>query len=127
LREKYEITSDADWNDITKNKALRLAISAESERRMLNGDAAREAAAKEFTKAPEILGKILENERNSPKHRIDAAKELRATAHPSDEKSDTETDRIHIIINMGGDEKLVVDAPIKPLPPNEAWNEPNAE
>ena len=94
---------------------------------MLNGDAAREAAAKEFTKAPEILGKILENERNSPKHRIDAAKELRATAHPSDEKSDTETDRIHIIINMGGDEKLVVDAPIKPLPPNEAWNEPNAE
>src|SRR5262249_61782522 len=42
LREKYEISSDADWDKIITNKPLRLAINAECERHMLNGDAARE-------------------------------------------------------------------------------------
>src|SRR5262245_32737368 len=74
LQEKYDIDPN-DWDSIVKNKPLRFAISRECERRMLNNDAAREAAAKQFTKAPAALGKILENEQNSPKHRIDAARE----------------------------------------------------
>jgi hypothetical protein len=75
IREKYDITPDA-WVEITKNKSLRLAITRECERRMLNNDAAREAAAKQFTKAPEVLGGILEDQKASPRHRIEAAKEL---------------------------------------------------
>jgi len=125
IREKYEISSDADWNEIIKNKPLRLAINSECERRMLNGDASREAAAKQFTKAPEVLGKILENEQNSPRHRIEAAKELRATAHTGAEKTGPDADRVIITINLGGDEKLVVDS--GPLPPRRNKEASDAE
>src|SRR5262245_57790992 len=92
LQEKYDI-DPSDWNDIIKNKPLRLAINSECERRMLNGDGAREAAAKQFTKAPAVLGGILEDQGASPRHRIEAAKELRATARAGDEKTGTDADR----------------------------------
>src|SRR5262249_22555595 len=58
LQEKYSIDPN-DWNDILNNKALRLAISAECDRRMLNGTAAQESAAKIFTESPEAMGSIL--------------------------------------------------------------------
>jgi len=108
--EKYDITPD-DWTAITQSKAVRLAVSAEHERRMLNNDASREAAAKQFTKAPEILGGILENERASPRHRIEAAKELRATAHSGDEKPGADAERVIVTINLGNapEDKLVFD------------------
>src|SRR5262249_10342780 len=110
IREKYEITSDADWSAITQNKALRLAINAECERRMLNGIAAQEAAAKIFMDSPTIMGEILNDKSASPRHRIEASKELRATARVGDEKSDTEVDRVVINISLGADEKIVVDS-----------------
>jgi hypothetical protein len=86
--EKYGIEYNA-WTEIAKNKAVRLAVNAEHERRILNGDAAREAAAKLFAEAPEVLGKILHNEHASPRHRIEAAKALRATANTGAEKPAT--------------------------------------
>src|SRR5262249_29440295 len=108
LQEKYSI-DPSDWNDIVNNKALRLAISAECDRRMLNGDSAKESAAKIFTEAPEVLGSILRDNKASPRHRIEASKELRATAHSDDEKPGAEKDRVIVTINLGGDERLVVD------------------
>src|SRR5262245_20248220 len=39
VREKYDIT-ETDWTAITQNKAVRLAVNAEHERRTLNGTAA---------------------------------------------------------------------------------------
>jgi hypothetical protein len=124
LQEKYDI-APTDWNDIIKNKPLRLAISRECERRMLNNDAAREAAAKQFTKAPEILGGILEDQRASPRHRIEAAKELRATARTGDEKPGIDSEHFVITINLGADEKIVVDA--GPLPPKQTQDAHDAE
>jgi len=83
---------------------------------MLNNDASREAAAKEFTAAPKILGEILRNERNSPKHRIDAAREIRTVARVADEKFADDVDRVRVVINLGADVKpIVVDS--GPLPP----------
>ena len=114
IQEKYEINPDA-WVEITQNKALRLAITRECERRMLNNDAAREAAAKQFTKAPEILGGILEDQKANPRHRIEAAKELRSAARVGDEKTGDTPERVIISINLGADERLVVDS--GPLPP----------
>jgi hypothetical protein len=124
LQEKYEIAS-TDWTEIVKNKPLRLAINAECERRMLNGDGAREAAAKQFTKAPAVLGTILENEQASPRHRIEAARELRATANVGAEKSDADVDRVVVTINLGNDERLVVDS--GPLSPKQAKESFDAE
>src|SRR5262245_2395420 len=110
LREKYEINSDADWTKIINNKSLRLAINSESERRMLNGTAAQESAAKIFTEeGPQTLGSILRDQRASPRHRISAAQELRHTARSGDEKTGDTADRVVISINLGADEKLVFD------------------
>src|SRR5262245_37694416 len=60
LIEKWEIPQ-ADFEKISKNPALIRAIRAESERRVRNGTAAREAAAKIFTRAPQVLGTILDD------------------------------------------------------------------
>src|SRR5262249_53745290 len=104
-------------------KTLSLSLNCERERHNINGDGAREAAAKQFTKAPEVLGGILEDQKASPRHRIEAAKELRATAHAGDEKSDNEPDRVIISINLGADVKpLVIDS--GPLPPKRILRKP---
>jgi len=129
IREKYGIEADA-WADIIKNPAVRLAVNAEAERRVRTGDAARDSAAKLFASAPEILGKIMNDPKASPRHVIEAAKEIRATARVGDEKSRDDFDRVVVTINLGGDVKpIVVDS--GPLPPNrianEAWKTPNAD
>jgi hypothetical protein len=121
--EKYDISETA-WTEITQNKAIRLAVNSEHERRTFNGDAAREAAAKQFTKAPAVLGGILEDQKASPRHRIEAAKELRATANTGTEKPGADTERFTITINLGNDEKIVVDTP---LPTKQAKDTIDAE
>jgi len=121
--EKYGIEPNA-WTEIIQNKAVRLAVNAESERRLRNGDAAKEAAAKLFAEAPSVLGKIMNDERSSPRHRIEPAREIRAAAGGPEKSSDT-ADRVVITINLGADEKLVVDS--GPLPPKRAKEALDAE
>ena len=92
---------------------------------MLNGTAAQESAAKIFTEAPEVLGSILRDQQASPRHRIEASKELRATARAGDERPGDTPDRVVISINLGNDEKLVVDS--GPLPPKQTKEATDAE
>src|SRR5262249_20618105 len=127
LCEKYGLTMDA-WVEIAKNQAFRLAVNAEHERRIRNGDAARESAAKLFAEAPEVLGGILNDKSANARHRIEAAKELRATANPGSESAPSE-DRFIITINLGADEKLVVNQPRRQTPDNVAtkWIEKDSE
>ena len=54
LQSKYEL-SPLDWRNITKDAALMRAIQAERERRVLNGTAVREMAAKHLVKGPGVL------------------------------------------------------------------------
>jgi len=119
--EKYDITPN-NWTEITQSKAVRLAVNAEHERRMLNGTAAQESAAQIFTEAPEVLGSILRDNKASPRHRIEASKELRATAHSGDEKTGDAAEHVIITINLGADEKLVYDCgpPRQPKEPLDA-------
>src|SRR5215472_11296747 len=93
--EKYGLSLNA-WAEIAQNKAVRLAVNAEHERRIRSGVAAQESAAKLFSEAPEVLGKILHNEQASPRHRIEAAKELRATANTGADKTGDDADRVVI-------------------------------
>ena len=79
LAEKYEL-SPADWQSITKDKALGRAVRSERERRVLTGVAARESAARHFVRAPTILAGIMDSEASNPRHVIEAAKEIRAVA-----------------------------------------------
>ena len=115
VQEKYEI-SDADWHGIAKDKALGKAIRAERERRLLNGVAAREAAARRFIKAPAILDGIMSDANSNPRHKIEAIRELRTTASVGSEKGPAQGENFSIVINLGNDhvEKYEVELNQKP-------------
>lgn len=73
IKKKYEL-SDADWERLAANLPLLRAVRAERERRILSGEAAKEAAQRHLAKAPGVLNGILVNEQISPRHRIEAAR-----------------------------------------------------
>ena len=115
LQEKYEL-SPADWQNITKDMALGRAVRAERERRMLDGTAARESAARHFVKAPTILAGIMESAESNPRHVIEAAKEIRAVAAVgnTDRPKDSERFVIRIDLTAGGgdvtEKTITIDA-----------------
>jgi hypothetical protein len=82
LREKYEL-SPADWRNITESTALGRAVRAERERRMLDGTAARESAARHLVKGPGILDEIMTGAQSHPKHKIEALRGYRRWSGPS--------------------------------------------
>jgi hypothetical protein len=114
LAEKYEL-NPADWQSITKDVALGRAIRAERERRVCNGTAAREAAAKHFVKAPGILDQIMTDAGSNPRHKIEAIRELRQTAGGDNTERPTEADRfiIRIDLTAGGGGVETYDKAIK--------------
>jgi len=123
LAEKYEL-SPADWQAITKDKALMRAIQAERNRRVRSGEAARESAQKIFVRAPQVLGSILDDQRASPRHRIESARELRATAANSSSNAEgrPESERFIIKIDLTGDNLSeshveIYDKPLVPMKP----------
>src|SRR5262245_56485817 len=118
LSEKYEL-SPADWRDITKNKELGHAIRAERERRVRDGTAVREMAAKHLVKGPGILDQIMTGENSNDRHRIDAFRELRQTAIGSgDTDRLPESARFIIKIDLGSGHVEHYDKPLKPDGPN---------
>jgi hypothetical protein len=105
LRAKYQLR-DEEWAGLATNEQLLSAVRAEIDRRIANGECAREAAQRHHAKAPSILNEILRNETISPRYRIEAAKELRqVAAGPSENMSTGE--RFVISIDLGGDYRLV--------------------
>ena len=96
---------DGQWDALAENSALLNAIKTERERRTRNGEAAQEAAQRHFAKAPSILNEILQNETISPRHRIEAAKELRQVAVGARENA-ASGERFTIVIDLGEDYQL---------------------
>jgi hypothetical protein len=117
IKTKYGL-SDRDWERLAGNKPLLQAIRAERERRIANGDAAREAAQRHFAKAPTILGDILTDNLVSPRHRIEAAKELRQVAGNGPDTASGAGEKFVITINLGADEKLVYEKEVAPRQPS---------
>jgi hypothetical protein len=120
LQRKYELTP-SDWINLPKDTALMRAIQAEKERRVLNGTAARESAAKHFVRAPTILAGIMENELSNPRHVIESAREIRAIAAVSSgTEGRPDTDKFIIHIDLG--DQVIhheLDQPVKPDVSNE--------
>jgi hypothetical protein len=117
LKVKYGL-DDTAWAAFGENTALQLAVGAAKERRVRSGDAAREKAQALFLAAPNVLSAIVNDESMSPRHRIDACRELRATAVAGSEAGVPASDkeRFHIVINFGSN-KLVKDVEMKPVKP----------
>jgi hypothetical protein len=97
------------WSQLSENAPLLEAIKAERERRIRNGEAAREAAKLHYADTPSVLSEILHNVAISPRHRIEAAKELRQVACSAPEDSTSAGAKFVISINLGADHRLVKD------------------
>ena len=116
IKSKWTLT-DEDWQRLADNAPLLQAVRAERERRIISGDAAREGAQRYFAKAPTVLGDILTDEQVSPRHRIEAARELRQVAGNGPDTVPGTGEKFVITINLGGDEKLVYEKEIAPRGP----------
>src|SRR5215472_6422981 len=79
IRRKWRHLDNNVWE--APDDALVDAVEAERVRRVRSGRAAREKAQNLAVQAPDILGTIMTNDGNSPRHRIEAAKELRVVAN----------------------------------------------
>jgi hypothetical protein len=114
LRLKWGL-SDTAWVELSASRTLEELVRLKLEGRVRNGKAAQEAANRHFAKTPDVLGAILSNENISPRHRIDAARELRAVAAASHRDQSANNETVTININLGGDENLTYElkAPIK--------------
>jgi len=114
LMGKYELSPD-EFQKISANKTLIRAIKAESERRVRNGVATREAACKHWVKGPAILDSIMSNEHSNPRHKIEAIKELRATATGgSGDGRAADSEKFTIVINLGEDHVERFETTISP-------------
>jgi hypothetical protein len=121
VRRKYrDLLNDDDWVHLATDDLLVEMVEAEKVRRVRNGSFKRERAQQHVTKAPDILEKILSDERASPKHRIDAAKTLDQFAD-NGPQSTPEADRfiIRIDLTAGGGEVLEFNKTLRPKPNDE--------
>jgi hypothetical protein len=84
--------------------------------------AAKEAAAKIFIRTPQVLAEILDDKTTSPRHRLESAKEIRATATGGD-KADNAANGTNILIRIdlsaGGGEVEDFEITPKTLPASE--------
>src|SRR5215472_14857921 len=76
VRKKWHLFDESAWVAIGEGDLMVEMVEAEQVRRIRNGAAKREKAQLHVVRAPDVLEKILSDERASPKHRIDAAKTL---------------------------------------------------
>jgi hypothetical protein len=111
LRAKYGLLDEDAWQQLATNEPLQRAIAAAKTRRIHDGSAAREKAAYYFTQAPDVLNDILHDPAASPRHKIESARELRATAAVGSENkpaNDRERFTIRIDLSAGGNKDNVI-------------------
>jgi len=119
ITEKYGLTLET-WRQLVKNKSLARAVFHERQRRVRSGLAAQEAAAELFAQAPAVLGGIMNNPYASPRHKVEAIRELRQTAiNNGSERTAKDAEQFIITINIG-DDKLLINKSITPLTPDQA-------
>src|SRR5215813_12034327 len=104
IRRKYNLTDDA-WEQLGNNDELVDAIEAEKTRRIRNGSAKREKAQLHIVRAPDVLEKIMSDDTQNSRHRVDAVKALDSLAD-NGPKTAQQDDRIIIRIDLTADAKL---------------------
>jgi hypothetical protein len=95
--------SPPELQALAKDSNFARALRAERDRRVRDGTAARESAAQIFVRAPKVMGEILDNAQANDRHRIEAARELRAQAAPENTGVAANENRFSIVINLGAD------------------------
>jgi hypothetical protein len=114
LKAKYAL-SDESWQALGANEKLQLAVGAQKERRVRDGSAARERAQALFLAAPDVLSTIVNDSSMSPRHRIDACRELRATAAAGSEADSPAAEKERFVIRIDfGTAKIMKEVELKP-------------
>src|SRR5262249_13725936 len=109
VRNRYRLPDDV-WEGLGNDEELVSAINAKRAERVRNGACARERAQQLFASAPDVLGGIMNDKDASPRHRIEASKELRTVAaNTGPENAPTSDEKFTISIILSADERLVVD------------------
>jgi hypothetical protein len=108
VKRKWGVSDEA-WQGLEQNDAVLEAVQRERERRVMNGAAATEGARRQFVKTPSVLGSILSSDEVSPRHRIEAARELRAIVGANSDPNRQAGEKFTVVINLGADEKRVYD------------------
>jgi hypothetical protein len=81
------------------------------------GSASREKAQHKFLAAPDVLDGIIHDPGSSPKHKVDAIRELRACAAAENETA-TAAERERFTINISfGSHKISKEIELKPIKP----------
>jgi hypothetical protein len=121
LKAKYQLTEEA-WRQLATNEPLQQAVERQKERRIRNGEAAKEKAQHLFLTAPSVLSSILNDSAASPRHRIEAARELRQTAAIGSEAATPTAEHFSIRIDLtaGGnkDDVIVINKPVGKVGPD---------
>jgi len=135
VRAKYHLFDESAWVALGVDEAFVEAVELERTRRVRSGATKRELAQLRVVKAPEVLGKILEDERANSRHRIDAAKALDDLAGFAPQRDVIDQERVIIRIDLSADTKdpadiLTFEASARPNPdPNgakviDSWDAP---
>jgi hypothetical protein len=115
VRKKHRL-AESDWEHLGSDEAFIEAIKRCREARVRSGATARERAQKIFTETPDVLGQILKDDEASSRHRIEAAREIRAVAATGPDAQPTTAEHFVIRIDLGADQVLRIDQPIRPTP-----------
>src|SRR5262249_2016118 len=99
LKAKYQLSEEA-WRQLADNEPLQQAVARTKERRIRSGECAAERAQFLFLSAPSVLSTILHDSAASPRHRIEAARELRQTAAIGSEDATPAAERFSIRIDL---------------------------
>jgi hypothetical protein len=112
IKSKYGL-DDSKWARLADNEPLQRAVQREKQHRIANGAAARERAQLLFVQAPNVLGEILNDTSTSPRHRIEAARELRQVAEGGSGATSGSSERfiIRIDLTAGGGEVIEFNKP----------------
>jgi hypothetical protein len=113
IKMKYGLNDNA-WAHLAENEPLVQAVHREKERRIANGAATREKAQHLFLATPDVLNDIIHDANLSPRHRVDACRELRAVATSGSESTPASGDRfiIRIDLTAGGGEVIEFNKPL---------------
>jgi hypothetical protein len=121
LKAKYQLDETA-WRQLAENEPLQRAVERTRERRVRSGEAAKEAALHLFLAVPNVLSSILNDSAASPRHRIEACRELRQTAAIGADAAAPAAEHFIIKIDLtaGGnpDDVIVVDVPDRKVGPD---------
>jgi hypothetical protein len=116
IRQKYGKLDEAAWEALGSEEALIERVETEKIRRTRNGSAKRERAQQHIIKGPDILEKIMSDEKQNSRHRIDAIKTLDIMSDTGPDATPADTSRFLIQINLGADQQLRWNKSIKPNP-----------